>query len=145
MGTGGYTNKFYVDYSDNACKQDCVAAANTNCGGNPSDISIQMFDTCGVLLELSYLNQATRKAKSEGRSVAAAAPTGSGKWYVDWSISECVKDCAGSNSDPSCGGLAEKWEPAKYSTWSSCCAALGSLGSSLLIATSRLSRLRSQN
>jgi len=121
MGTGGYTNKFYVDYSDNACKQDCAAASNTNCGGNPSDKSIQLFDTAAACCsgKLSYLNQAQCESKSTTGSAASA--TGSSKWYVDWSISKCVKDCPTSGSDAECGGLAESWESAVYSSWSACC------------------------
>jgi hypothetical protein len=120
MGTGGYTGKFYVDYADNACKQDCPTGT-ANCGGNPSDKSIQMFedaDTC-CANKLSYLNKATCVAKSNG---VASAAVGSGKWYVDWSISKCVKDCADS-ADTECGGLAENWENADYSDWGACCAA----------------------
>jgi hypothetical protein len=121
MGTGGYTNKYYVDYQSNSCKQDCAAAAGTNCGGNPGDKSMQLFDTAAACCssKLSYVNQASCTSKSTtGTATAAAAATGSGKWYVDWSISKCVKDCT---SGTGCGGLAETWENAEYTSWNACC------------------------
>jgi hypothetical protein len=119
MATDAYTNKFYVDYSDNACKQDCATGTN-NCGGHPSDKSIQMFDTAAACCagKLSYLNQATCESKSTTGTAASA--TGSSKWYVDWSVSKCAKDCP-TGSDPECGGLAESWENAEYTSWSACC------------------------
>jgi hypothetical protein len=119
MGTGTYTNKFYVDYADKACKQHCATGTN-NCGGHPSDKSIQMFgsaaDCCSN--KLSYLNKDLCISKSETGTESAAA--GSSKWYVDWSISKCAKDCP-TGSDAECGGLAETWENADYSSWKACC------------------------
>ncbi|KAL3787625.1 hypothetical protein HJC23_011773 [Cyclotella cryptica] len=87
MGTGGYTNKFYVDYADNACKQDCAAASGTNCAGHPGDKATQLFSTAAACCssKLSYLNQATCVSKSTTGSAASA--TGSAKWYADWSVS----------------------------------------------------------
>jgi hypothetical protein len=122
MGTGGYTNKFYVDYASQSCKQDCAAAANTNCGGNPGDKSMQLFDTAAACCssKLSYVSKASCESKSTTGTAAAAAATGSGKWYVDWSISKCAKDCS-TSGDAECGGLAETWESAEYSSWQSCC------------------------
>lgn len=122
MAVGGYTNKFYVDYADKACKQDCAAASNTNCAGNPGDKSTEMFSTAAACCssKLSYINSAQCEAKSTTGSAASA--TGSNKWYVDWSISKCVKDCA-TGSDSECGGLAEDYESNQglYSSWSQCC------------------------
>ena len=39
-------------------------------------------------------------------SCLGTAATGSGKWYLDWSILRCVQDCR-KKSDDDCGGLAE--------------------------------------
>ncbi|KAL3797099.1 hypothetical protein HJC23_000437, partial [Cyclotella cryptica] len=121
MGTGGYTNKFYVDYADNACKQDCAAASGTNCAGHPGDKATQLFSTAQACCssKLSYLNQAACVSKSTTGSAASA--TGSAKWYVDWSVSKCVKDCPSGGTDKECGGLAESWESAEYTSWSACC------------------------
>ncbi|KAL3781784.1 hypothetical protein HJC23_009214 [Cyclotella cryptica] len=99
MGTGGYTNKFYVDYADNACKQDCAAASGTNCAGHPETRPLSSLSTTG----------------------SAASATGSAKWYVDWSVSKRVKDCPSGGTDKECGGLAESWESAEYTSWSACC------------------------
>jgi hypothetical protein len=119
MGTGGYTNKFYVDYSSNSCKQHC-ATGTANCGGTPSDKSVQMFDTAAACCsaKLSWVNKATCEAKSTGGTATPAS--GSNKWYIDWSISKCVQDCP---SGGSCGGLAESWENPEYTSWETCCAA----------------------
>jgi hypothetical protein len=120
MGTGGYTNKFYVDYGNQACKQDCAAASGTNCAGNPGDKSSQLFSTAAECCssKLSYINKAQCEAKSTTGSAASAA--GSDKWYVDWSISKCVKDCT---SGSGCGGLAEDYEANQglYTSWETCC------------------------
>ena len=123
LGDGTYTGKFYVDYADNACKQDCAAASGTNCGGHPGDKATQLFSTAALCCssKLSYLNQATCVSKSTTGSAASA--TGSAKWYVDWSISKCVKDCPSGGTDKECGGLAESWESAEYTSWSACCSA----------------------
>jgi hypothetical protein len=121
--TGGYSGKFYVSYQDNACLKDCaVATANPECGGNPSDLSTQMFSTGAACCaaKLGWLNQATCASLSE--TGAAAAVSGSEKWYVDWSISKCVKDCPTANGG-SCGGLAESWESAEFTSSSACCSA----------------------
>jgi hypothetical protein len=120
---GGYSGKFYVSYQDNACLKDCaVATANPECGGNPSDLSTQMFSTGAACCaaKLGWLNQATCASLSE--TGAAAAVSGSEKWYVDWSISKCVKDCPTANGG-SCGGLAESWESAEFTSSSACCSA----------------------
>eukprot|EP00804_Cyclotella_cryptica_P014427 CCRYP_004774-RA/>CCRYP_004774-RA protein AED:0.14 eAED:0.21 QI:0/0/0/1/1/1/3/0/345 len=114
-------NKFYVDYADNACKQDCAAASGTNCAGHPGDKATQLFSTAATCCssKLSYLNQAACVSKSTTGSAASA--TGSAKWYVDWSVSKCVKDCPSGGTDKECGGLAESWESAEYTSWSACC------------------------
>lgn len=122
LATGGHTNKYYVSYTDNACKKDCaVSGSSPECGGNPTDQSTQLFATASECCssKLSWVNLSMCVSKSETGS--AATVTGSGKWYVDWSISKCVKDCPESAVDPECGGLAETWEPTIYSTASACC------------------------
>lgn len=45
--------------------------------------------------------------------------TGTLEWYVDWSLSQCVQDCA-SASGTSCGGLAKAWD-VLYKDSSACC------------------------
>eukprot|EP00804_Cyclotella_cryptica_P002188 CCRYP_019581-RA/>CCRYP_019581-RA protein AED:0.06 eAED:0.06 QI:137/1/1/1/1/1/6/278/792 len=122
IATGGHTNKYYVSYSDNACKKDCaVSESSPECGGNPTDQSSQLFAAASECCasKLSWVNLSACVSKSETGSAAAA--TGSGKWYVDWSISKCVKDCPESALDSECGGLAESWESTEYSSASECC------------------------
>eukprot|EP00804_Cyclotella_cryptica_P028907 CCRYP_008477-RA/>CCRYP_008477-RA protein AED:0.15 eAED:0.15 QI:1290/1/0.5/1/1/1/2/0/392 len=121
MVTKGYTDKYYVSYSDNACKRDCKTTSSPECGGNPTDLATQLFTTAAECCskKLSWVNSASCITKSETGSEAAA--TGSLKWYVDWSISKCVKDCPVGATDTECGGLAEKWESAEYTTGAECC------------------------
>jgi len=45
--------------------------------------------------------------------------TGTQKFYVDWSLSQCVQDCASAPGN-SCGGLAKAWD-VLYKDSSSCC------------------------
>jgi hypothetical protein len=121
LSVGEHTSLFYVDYQDNSCKQDCpTGTADTNCGGIPPDMSVQLFQTAETCCaaKLSYINQDLCKCKSE--TGAACPASGNEKWYVDWQVSKCVKNCE-KGGDTECGGLAETWEPADYSDWQSCC------------------------
>jgi hypothetical protein len=50
---------------------------------------------------------------------------GTGNWYVDWSISQCVTDCPTSTTaGTQCGGLANAWDT-MYQNATSCCSRLG--------------------
>ncbi|KAL7471237.1 hypothetical protein ACHAXS_011542 [Conticribra weissflogii] len=112
----GYTDKWYVDYQNNRCQQDCVAASNSPCAGNPTDMSVTLYADANKCCadKLSYLNAATCYANSLG-----IAPTGSGKFYVDWQITKCVADCDKSQGG-SCNGLADNWETL-YADATTCC------------------------
>jgi hypothetical protein len=111
MTVGGYTGKFYVSYADSACKKDCmVDAANPECGGNPADPSYDMFlDAATCCTEkVGFADKDECVHMSE--TGLPLVNNGSGKWYVDWSVVKCVKDCPISDSDAECGGLAQSWE-----------------------------------
>merc|ERR1711998_191830 len=73
LGSGTHTNKFYVDYADKSCAQDCAAGTN-NCAGHPSDLSIQLFDTAADCCanKLSYVNQDACESKSNTGTESAA-------------------------------------------------------------------------
>lgn len=47
---------------------------------------------------------------------------GSLKWWVDWSVSKCVKDCPESATDAECGGLKNFWD-SSYASSAACCSA----------------------
>ncbi|KAL7468994.1 hypothetical protein ACHAXS_009230 [Conticribra weissflogii] len=119
MSTGTYTNKFYVNYSSNKCQQDCAtgSGASSACGGHPADLSVTLYssasDCCKA--KLGSINLSTCTAASTGTSA-----TGTSEYYVDWSITKCVKNCPISSSDSACGGLAETWEKL-FPTKSACC------------------------
>jgi hypothetical protein len=54
------------------------------------------------------------------------------KWYVDWSLSQCVQDCTTEATGSSCGGIAKAWD-VLYSDSSSCCSRLSWLSRSKCI------------
>jgi hypothetical protein len=82
-----FTNKFYVDYASNACKQDCVETDPAPCGGNPSSDKT-LFDSAESCCreKLSWLDLNLCVSNTNG-----VAPTGSNRYYVDWTILKCVK------------------------------------------------------
>lgn len=82
-----FTNKFYVDYSNNACKQDCPDTNPAPCGGNPSSDKT-LFDNAQSCCreKLSWLDLNVCVSNTNG-----VAPTGSNLYYVDWTILKCVK------------------------------------------------------
>lgn len=51
---------------------------------------------------------------------SSSPDAGSKKWYVKWTDSKCVQDCAVGTS-PSCGGIAESWDEL-HSSQEQCCA-----------------------
>lgn len=123
MAAGGYTNKFYVSYADNSCKKDCaVDAASPECGGNPTDPASDMYLNATTCCKaVSWVDSATCVSMSENG--VAVNETGSGKWYVDWTVVKCVKDCPISATAPECGGLAASWQVQNggHDTAAECC------------------------
>lgn len=118
MGAGGGaaatgTSKWYVDYNDSICVQDCVGSAP--CGGlaDPWD---SLYDDAAKCCSqrLNWIKSTTCEAQSEG---TGAAPAGSTSWYADWGAQTCVQDCEGSAP---CGGLAQSWD-FLYASKSACC------------------------
>ena len=112
----GYSSKWYVDYQNEICKQDCASGAT--CAAI-SDVSTPLFDSALACCQakLGWIDSAKCNTLSTGGTLAS---TGSEEYYVDWSVSKCVKNCVGAAP---CGGLAEKWEQ-KYATSALCCARL---------------------
>jgi hypothetical protein len=108
LTTGASTTKWYVDYQSNTCKQ----------GWGP-DLSMQYFSSAATCCstKLGWVQAST----CTGANAGGTAGAGSNKWYVDWSIGKCAKDCAVSGSDAQCGGLAEAWKQATFTSWQVCC------------------------
>ena len=112
----GYSNKWFVDYQNEVCVQDCATAGVASCA-TYSDVSTPLYTTALACCQakLSWIDSAKCDTLSQGGTV-----TGSNEYYVDWSINKCVQDCVGAAP---CGGLAEKWEQ-RYATSALCCARL---------------------
>jgi hypothetical protein len=92
------SGKWYLDWTNLICDQDCRKKSGEDCGGLAEE---------GTTL---YKNE--RKCCSENTFVSCkdttdlTPPTGSNKWYVDWKAMTCVKDC---ESGDDCGGFAPKY------------------------------------
>jgi hypothetical protein len=53
-------------------------------------------------------------------SMGTTAP-GTSKWYIDWSVEKCAKDCPKTTTAGSqCGGIANKWQ-VLYGSSADCC------------------------
>ena len=84
------------------------------------DVSTKLYSTLQACCEANVSwNSANCVHDSQGTQYQ-----GSGEFYVDWSISKCVKDCPTSTSTGSqCGGLANSWDT-KYTAATACCGRL---------------------
>ena len=73
---------------------------------NPTiDLNTKLYTT---LAECCEENVSWDKTNCEYKSQGTSAP-GTLKYYVDWSLSQCVQDCPKA-SGTSCGGIASAWE-----------------------------------
>lgn len=98
------TDKYYVDYNTETCKQDCLVKDSVpgtkNCGGlAPSHKTLFSDATTCCEKTLFWKDENDCVAKSTDTESTAV---GSGKWYVDWIAFKCVKDCDDS-ADSQCG------------------------------------------
>jgi len=109
------TDKWYVNHQEEICQQDCPEEGMGACGGlaTPWD---QLYASAAVCCaeKLSWITPSTCEAQS-----SLATAVGTSRWYVDWVLEKCVKDCSDS-SDASCGGLAKSWDQL-YGSSGACC------------------------
>ncbi|KAL7478606.1 hypothetical protein ACHAW6_004371 [Cyclotella cf. meneghiniana] len=105
--------KFYPDWSvgaNHGCKNDGNAPAymimSPNIWLHPT------LDSCCASYFPWKLNECLAVA-----SAAFSAGAESYKWYMDWTLGKCVKDCMNGNG---CSGLAHSWDDL-YNTQTSCC------------------------
>lgn len=101
------TGLWFVNYADNVCNKDCAPSSTSDpaCAAL-SESSVNLYDTslecCNS--KLNWIDSST--CDSVSTSGAAAAATGSNKWYADFSSSKrCVMDCKDDNTNPACGGV----------------------------------------
>eukprot|EP00579_Thalassiosira_antarctica_P012236 CAMPEP_0201921378 /NCGR_PEP_ID=MMETSP0903-20130614/9718_1 /ASSEMBLY_ACC=CAM_ASM_000552 /TAXON_ID=420261 /ORGANISM="Thalassiosira antarctica, Strain CCMP982" /LENGTH=702 /DNA_ID=CAMNT_0048458327 /DNA_START=84 /DNA_END=2192 /DNA_ORIENTATION=+ len=101
------TGLWFVNYADNVCNKDCDSASTDAACADLSDgSSVNLYDTslecCNS--KLNWIDSSTCDTVST--SGAAAASTGTNKWYADFSSSKrCVMDCAKGSENPACGGI----------------------------------------
>ncbi|KAL7460646.1 hypothetical protein ACHAXS_001091, partial [Conticribra weissflogii] len=119
VGTSGGTtvsgsNKWYPNWEDFICVQDCVGASP--CGGLAESWD-PLYDTVATCCDtkLSWVSGCV--TKSGGTATTPTTTTTSGQWYVDYDSDSCKQDCVGAAP---CGGAAEKWE-VLYTSVSACC------------------------
>lgn len=86
-------NIYYADYNTKTCKSSPAQAWGAHFA------TIQ--DCCTT--DLSYVAENVCVAESNGQ-----VPTGTNKWYIDWSLQNCVQDCV-DPTNPNCKGLAAAW------------------------------------
>jgi hypothetical protein len=112
-----FTNLFYVNDEKMICEQDCADGTGVSCGG-PVDSWKTLYNSAQECCaqKLGWIAAATCESATTG-----VPATGSSQWYVDWSISKCVKDCNVS-SGVNCGGFVEGSWDTLYPTSAECCA-----------------------
>ncbi|KAL7524507.1 hypothetical protein ACHAXR_000603, partial [Thalassiosira sp. AJA248-18] len=88
------TGKFYVDYQNEICVEDCEVGGNaTNegsiCGGIIEENWVELYDDaatcCGE--KLGYVQYCAETSMG-------IEPEGSLKWYVDYEGKKCSRDCS---------------------------------------------------
>ena len=115
------TNKFYVIQKDEKCAQDCPSTGDAPCAGSPDDVSARLYDTatecCKEKLPWMTLDRCLAATNGSSGSV-----TGTGYWYVNWTLEQCVRDCL-VGAGPNCGGLKESWD-FPHANVADCCASI---------------------
>eukprot|EP00804_Cyclotella_cryptica_P008054 CCRYP_004558-RC/>CCRYP_004558-RC protein AED:0.04 eAED:0.04 QI:1123/1/1/1/1/0.8/5/276/517 len=111
------TGKFYVIQHDKKCAQDCPVTDGAPCAGPPDNAAEELFDSVTECCKskLSWLSLGKCLAATNGNDPEVAS--GTGQWYVDWTLNKCVKDCVG---NVPCGGLKESWDEG-YNDSTDCC------------------------
>ncbi|KAL7460409.1 hypothetical protein ACHAXS_000861 [Conticribra weissflogii] len=108
------SNKWFVNYNNTKCVQDCNDPQYASCRGLASPWEM-LYDTAN--------NCCKGKVYWVLSAICVSLLTrnnfdGTGKWYVDWEAQDCVMDCE--SIGPSCGGFAEPWDDL-YASASECC------------------------
>ena len=86
--------KYWADKVNGKCVDDSVTPTE--------DLSLTIYDTISDCCtnEIQWLSEISCTVASDS---TAAAYAGTGKYYINWSDEQCVKDCV---TGAGCGGLA---------------------------------------
>lgn len=122
-GTLNATNKWYIDYGDysnHKCSKDCEASTSPECGGiiGKSGTAV-LYPTAEACCDATLNYLADQYCLDVSNRVT---PTGTSKWYVEWTEHLCVQDCPESTSTPECGGVLDEGNRATYTDVQTCCA-----------------------
>lgn len=103
---------------------DCPASLGSPCAGAPSDLSTAVYDDLETCCTNTIGWEDSTSCQTMTMNLSSVSVTGTEKWYVDWTSSQCVKDCpTGTGASASCGGLKESWD-VSFATPELCCVQL---------------------
>jgi len=123
-GGDGHSGKFYPTQPENVCKMDCPASLGSPCAGAPSDLSTAVYHDLEACCTNSIGWEDSTSCLTMTMNLSSVSVTGTDEWYVDWTSSQCVKNCpTGTGASSSCGGLKESWD-VSFATPELCCVQL---------------------
>ena len=135
----GGTDKWYVDYQNGVCRQDCfdngaTAPSPLTTTSPPATNGPQCEYSDSGGLSLGWYDTATDCCKNKLPSVdqdscilasisgEALNDVATDKWYVAGNYDQpCAKDCAVATGSPECGGIKAKNGDAFYADAATCC------------------------
>lgn len=113
---GVVSRKWFVNYAERLCHQDCKDEADPSCAVN-TDSATTYYDTneecCAS--KLGYVNQARCLADS-----AHVPYEGSNDYFVNYRDSKCVRDCPASHGG-NCGGVVQDSSTSLHGNVTACC------------------------
>jgi len=118
------TLKWYVNYDEEICQQDCPSEGGEPCGGLAKQWNV-LYETPASCCAKGLFWIASPVCEDQSTDTAVASTS---LWYVNWVLEKCVKDCYVS-SDANCGGLAKRWDD-KFVSASECCEKMPYVGRS---------------
>jgi hypothetical protein len=107
------------------CVKDCNDSADPACDNSLKDASMQLFNDASSCCssKLGWIDGTLCTTVST--TGAAAAQTGTSKWYADYASSKhCVLDCKDATVDQNCGGIVPNTAGVGlYDSAEACCSA----------------------
>ena len=117
------SGEWYVDWDSETCKQSCVPAGSGSCGGLAEAQQTLFTDARSCCSKhLPYKNTDW----CEGASIGGSVYEGTGKFYVDYAMSTCVRDCETNgplDGDGDCKGIVTDSWVTLFPTIQGCCSA----------------------
>ena len=111
------TSKWYVDYVNEKCVQDCDSAAGVTCGGIVESAHVTLYESSDRCCSESLGWVPSKECEADATHTLDTSSGGTNKWYVNYRFSRCVQDCVGGAP---CGGLAKSWDET-FGSSGECC------------------------